>query len=76
MAKNILNIWDADRELWIVCEADPKLSFGGLIFIAEQIRLGGIECYAEGDLVGELAAKAGISRAQAEIEYERPEWAA
>lgn len=77
MSKNIINVWHKDHPVWTPVEVPPEWSFGQCIYIAELIRTHeGSEAYAEGDLIGELAAKAGISRAAAEIEYQRPAWAA
>lgn len=76
MTKNIINFWDHEHRVWVQWPFPLDWSFGRCIIWAEHKRVEGIECYVEGDLIGELAAKAGISRAAAEIEYERPEWAA
>ena len=77
MSKNFINLWDEKTRVWNRHAVPADWSYGQCILIAELIRTyQGFEAYAEGDLIGELAAKAGISRASAEIEYERPEWAA
>lgn len=79
MSKNIINVWYKDHPVWTPVEVPSEWSFGKCIYIAEIIRANsseGTQAYVEGDLIGELAAKVGISRAAAEIEYQRPEWAA
>lgn len=77
MANHFINLWSAEHQAWGRYPAPADWSFGKCIITAETIRnVSGFEAYVEGDPVGELAAKAAISRAQAEIEIERPEWAA
>ena len=77
MANHFINLWSAEHQAWGRYPAPADWSFGKCIYTAETILNGyGIEAYFEGDLIGELAAKASISRSQAVFEYERPEWAA
>jgi hypothetical protein len=76
MTTQTINVWNPTLRQWLQAPFPDFWSLGKCIIYCEHKRLEGIECYVEGDLIGELAAKAGISRASAEIEYERPEWAA
>lgn len=76
MNKHTVNVWNRIDRVWVRAPLPLDWSFGKCIIYCEHKRIEGIECYVEGDLIGELAAKTGASRAAAEIEFERPEWAA
>ena len=76
MANYSINVWNHIDRVWVRAPFPLDWSFGKCIIYCEHKRIEGIECYVDGDLIGEFAAKTGASRAAAEIEFERPEWAA